>query len=125
MPLIQPKQIDFAGFSGFPTPARPNKGMAASTTVADHDLACATPVAVTPATSSANGGYVGARVNGVTYEVGDGDRTHDCYYSGDGGATARLMKAIVAGDALYWNGSIAGFQLAPTDRIDFVYPVTA
>ena len=29
------------------------------------------------------------------------------------------------GDELFWNGSIAGFELAATDRIDFNYLITS
>ena len=121
MALIQAKQLATSARANFPS--RSNKNMAASTTAADHDLACATAIASNNVVDSAgNGGYVGVRVNGVAYEVGDGDRTHDCYFSGDGGVTARAFSAIVAGDLLYWNGSIVGFQLAAaTDKIDFVY----
>jgi hypothetical protein len=99
--------------------------MAASVTVADHDLACATAIAVTPVHApSANGNYVLVRVNGIGYTVGNATRTAvDCYFSGDGGATARAFSAIVATDLLYWNGSIAGFQLAVTDKVDFIYNI--
>jgi hypothetical protein len=108
------------------TGERANKQMAASTTAVDNALACATAVAVAPAISSAAGGYVGVQVNGVEYFVGDGTKVAvDCYFSGDGGATARTMKLIVAGDLLYWNGSIAGFQLAAaTDKVNFLYDVS-
>jgi hypothetical protein len=101
--------------------------MAASTTVLDGAVACATAVAATPAASSAAGGYVGVLVNGIEVLVGDGTKIGvDCYFSSDGGATARAMKAIVAGDLLYWNGSVAGFQLASaTDKIDFSYEVSS
>jgi hypothetical protein len=125
MAKIQPKQIDLSALA-WATGERGNKNMAASDTAADGNQACATAVAVTPASSSTAGGYVGVRVNGVNYLVGDGTKVAvDCYFSGDGGTTARTMKAIVAGDLLYWNGSIAGFQLAAaTDKVDFLYDVS-
>jgi len=104
---------------------RANKNMAGSATTADGQLACATPVAVTPAGSSAAGGYVGAGLNGVLLNVGDGVKTTECYFSGDGGVTSRQMKAVVAGDRLYWNGSIAGYQVAATDLFSFFYNVTS
>lgn len=109
------------------TEARANKQMAASTTVSDGDLACATAVATTPATPSAAGGYVGVQVNGVNHLVGDGTKVAvDCYFSADGGATARALQAVVAGDLLYWNGSVAGFQLAAaTDTVSFFYEVSS
>ncbi len=125
MPLVQGKQIALAtlraGVSA--TPSKQNKGMTAETTAADHDEACATGIAVTPAASTnTNGAYVQVAVNGILYEVGDGVRTKACYFSGDAGATARAFGAIVATDKLFWNGSIAGFELAAaTDKIDFFY----
>ena len=33
------------------------------------------------------------------------------------------MADIAAGDKLYWNGSVAQYQLAATDTIDFDYEV--
>lgn len=101
--------------SGKPTSA--NKSMAASVTTADGQSACATPITNTPA----SGSYVRVVVNGLNQTLGDGDKTHDCYFSADTGTTAKAMTAIVATDVLYWNGSIAGYQLAVTDKIDFEY----
>jgi hypothetical protein len=92
--------------------------MAASTTTTDNDQGTASTVASAPAL----GGYVGATVNGVIVQVGNGTKVAvDSYFSGDGGATARAMSAIVAGDTWHWNGSVAGYQLATTDRINFDY----
>lgn len=117
------KQIDL--LTANYTPSKRNKGMAASTTAADFDLACATGIAATPAASNnTNGAYVAVRVNGIGYTVGDGVRTKDCYFSSvaSAGAAARAFGAIVATDKLYWVGSVAGFQLdAATDIIDFLY----
>jgi hypothetical protein len=109
------------------TPVRSNKSMSASTTTADGQVACATAVAVTPAASSTAGGGIGVRVNGVGYHVGDGTKVGvDCYFSGDGGTTARLLRSVVAGDLLYWVGSVALFELAAsTDKIDFDYEVAS
>ena len=101
-----------------PKPVTANKNLTASVTTVDGDVATATTVS----NNNALGGYVGVRVNGLHYLVGDGTKVAvDCYFSGDGGVTARAMSAIVAGDSLYWNGSVVGFQLATTDRIDFSY----
>lgn len=124
--LIQGKQIDLTTIFAS-TPSNANKNMAASVTAADHDLACATAITVTPVhVPSVNGNYIGVRVNGVGYTVGNGTRTAvDCYFSADGGATARAFSAIVATDLLYWNGSIAGFQLAITDKVDFIYEIAS
>ena len=64
-------------------------------------------------------GDVTVKINGM--EVNLGDKTFDCYFSNDGGTTARLVVDIEAGDILYWNGSIAGYQLNATDDIDISY----
>ena len=102
------------GPDAIPSPL--NKDMTAATTINDNDLATATAIAATPI------GYVEVQVNGIGAVVGNGTKVGvDAYFSGDGGATARAVGAIVAGDLLYWNGSVAGFQLSPTDRIDFLY----
>jgi len=67
-------------------------------------------------------GYVGVRVNGIHYRVADGNRDNgDCYFSVDGGTTARAMAAITSGDSLFWNGVVAGFDLATSDRLDIDY----
>jgi hypothetical protein len=100
-------------------PSTSNKFMTASVTTIDGDVACATGIASTPA----SGSYVNVTVNGDYPEIGNGVKTKDCYFSGDSGATARAYNAIVATDRLYWNGSIAGYQLAATDKISFEYNV--
>jgi hypothetical protein len=92
-----------------------NKAMTASVTTSDFDEACATAIAATPSRD----GYVQVYVNGLKAVVGDGVRTKDCYFSADGGATARAIAAITSGDKLYWVGSVAGHQLAGSDRLDF------
>lgn len=108
-----------------PTPTTSNKGMVASVTVQDNNVACATSVTSTPATSSAAGGGFQVLVNGVSVTVGNASKTGvACYFSADGGATARNQKSIAIGDLLYWNPSVAGFNLAATDLIDFIYMVT-
>lgn len=96
-------------------PATTNKGMVASVTASDFDIACATAVAGIP------NGYVAVNVNGVQQSVGNAVRTQSCYFSADGGATARAYGAVALGDHLYWVGSVALFQLAVTDVIDFIY----
>src|SRR5262245_56989745 len=93
-------------------------------TTNDFDEACATGISSNPQSSNnTDGVYVGVRVNGIDYVVGDGVKTKDCYFSGNAGTTARSFGSIVSGDKLYWVGSVAGFQLATTDKIDFVFEV--
>jgi hypothetical protein len=98
-----------------PIPTSGNKNMTANVTASDGDAATATTVTK----ANAPGAYIGVNINGVCYVVGDGTKVAvDCYFSGDGGTTARAFSAVAAGDTLRWNGSVAGFQLAATDRID-------
>jgi hypothetical protein len=96
-----------------------NKRMPARTTSADGQRACDIALATSPVTGS----YVGVRVNGIDVpDIGDGSKVAACYFSGDAGATARAWVDIDIGDVLYWNGSIAGYQLDSTvDLIDFIY----
>ncbi len=98
------------------TPA--DKNLTASATAADNAQATASTVTAAPVV----GCDVGVRVNGVHQLVGNGTKTAvDCYFSGDNGVTARAFGSIAATDKLFWNGSVAGFQLAATDKIDLVY----
>jgi hypothetical protein len=92
-----------------------NRNMTASVTTADNQVACATTLAVTPA----GDGGINVYVNGLLYEVGNGVKTKDCYFSDDGGTNAKSYALAASGDTLYWVGSVAGFQLDATDRITF------
>ena len=102
-----------------PAPVKDNKAMVASVTVADEDLATVTVVALTPDSDS----YVEVLVGGIMVEVGDGVKTKDCYFSNDGGTTARSIADIASGDTLRWNGSVAGYELKASMEIDFNYIV--
>lgn len=100
-------------------PTTDNKNMAANTTTANGQKATNTAITTTPT----DDGYVEITVNGIHYTVGDGVKTEACYFSGDNGVTARLIKDIVVGDFLFWNGSVAGYQLSTQDVIDFHYNI--
>ena len=65
-------------------------------------------------------GMVQVFVNGVMVHL-KADKTGDCYFSSDAGVTARTIPNIALGDVLYWNGSVAGYQLENTDKITLVY----
>ncbi len=91
--------------------------MVASVTTADNQLATVTTIVSTPDSDS----YVEVLVGGIMVEVGDGVKTKDCYFSDDGGTTARAIEDIAAGDELFWNGSIAGYELDAGFVIDFNY----
>jgi hypothetical protein len=66
-------------------------------------------------------GMVQIFVNGLLQELGQGVKTKDCYFSSDGGSTAKAIASIAAGDTLYWNGSVAGYQLDTNDKITMSY----
>lgn len=68
---------------------------------------------------------VDVKINGISVNLGNGTRTKDCYFSNDGGLTAKLIKDIQANDELYWNGSIAGYELDDRDDVDFVYAASS
>lgn len=61
------------------------------------------------------------RVNGLQVDVCNGVKNEPCYFSNDGGVTAKTHDTISAGDTLHWIGSIAGYQLDGTDEIDMDY----
>ncbi len=96
-----------------------NKSIAALLTTADGDQAFTGGIAKTPPYD----GMVEVEVNGIQAELGDGVKTKDCFFSGDGGTTARQIKDITAADTLHWNGSVAGFELATTDKIELTYDI--
>lgn len=56
-------------------------------------------------------------INGLHVQLAN-DKLSDCYFSDDGGATAKIPAA---GDTLFWNGVIADYELSASDRIDFIY----
>lgn len=64
-------------------------------------------------------------VNGVDVNLGDGVKTKACYFSGDGGTNARAIADITAGDQLYWNGSIIGYELDGGDEVDVIYDASS
>ena len=90
---------------------------------------------LTPIVTSGNGASTGisitytpwndskvmVKINGIGCNLGDGVKTKDCYFSNDNGVTARAMADIEAGDTLYWNGEVAGYELDATDEIDLDY----
>jgi hypothetical protein len=102
-------------------PCKSNQDMTASVTSSDGDAATATAVAK----DNHGGGQIFLSVNGVLEQVGDGVKTKAAYISGDGGTNARAFTAVVATDTIRWNGTIAGYELAATDRLSLVYMNTA
>lgn len=65
--------------------------------------------------------YVTIEVNGISVELGDGVTDKDTYFAGSGPGNATRIEEIRAGDELYWNGDIAGFDLEAGDEINLIY----
>jgi hypothetical protein len=110
---------DFLPAGTTTNPTLANKDMVASVTSADNQIGCATAVSGTPASDS----YLKVEINGEGTPVGDGVKTKHCYFSADAGATAKAIANIANGDIMYWVGSVAGYQLAATDKVDFFFNV--
>ena len=89
-------------------------------TTADEDSTGLT-ITYTPFDDSA----VIIKVNGLQCNLGDGAKDEACYFSADGGTTAKAVADIAAGDTLYWMGSIAGYELETDDDIDIVYDASS
>lgn len=66
-------------------------------------------------------GSVSVFVNGISVQESYGSRTGEVYFSNNGGLNAKAAADIVAGDTLYWNGVIAGFDLTTEDNIEIQY----
>lgn len=66
-------------------------------------------------------GSVSVFVNGISVNESYGSRTGDVYFSNDGGLTAKTQSSLAAGDILYWNAGITGFDLTDADYIEIQY----
>jgi hypothetical protein len=82
------------------------------------------PTGITMEYTPYRDGTINVVVNGVSVNEGDGVKTAEVYFSNDGGATAKLIANVEAGDELYWNAAIAGFELTAEDGIDLEYQRT-
>ena len=99
------------------SPCALNKAMVALVTSGDGAKACATPVAAAPV------GFVAVSVNGVLYAPGPSSSA-PCYFAAPAvPGIPRAAGSVLAGDLLYWRGSVAGFELAPSDVIDLYYNI--
>lgn len=101
-----------------------DKFLTALNTTADGDPASLSGITNTPV----DGCYVEVKVNGVEYEVGNGVTTKTCYFASPasptvpkGFSTSHPNGQVSAGDLLYWNGSIIGFELKAGSRISLTY----
>lgn len=59
-------------------------------------------------------------VNGQGLAVGITSSNVDCYFSPNG-TTIRNYENMQTGDELYFNGNFVGYDLAPTDKVVFIY----
>ena len=106
-----------------PTLSVLDKSMTSIATSGDNSQASSDRISEVPK----DGSYVEVKVNGIEYEVGNGVKTKACYFSGDGGVTARSFNSshvngkVSYYDLLYWNGDIAGFDIVPGWRISVNY----
>jgi len=101
-----------------------DKFLNAITTDADGDPASVGTITNTPI----DGCYVEVKINGIEYEVGNGVTNKVCYFANPatptlarGFSSAHANGQVQAGDRLYWNGSIIGFQLLNGWRVSFHY----
>ena len=64
-------------------------------------------------------------LNGQVQYIGDGINSTasgvECYFSSDGGITAKNISNVIVGDELYWNGFNSGFSLDTTDKFMILY----
>ena len=60
-------------------------------------------------------------VNSIEVEVGNGTKLSECFFSNDGGSTAKLWSNVEQGDNLYWNGDFSPYQLESNDVIDLIF----
>lgn len=65
--------------------------------------------------------YIMVEVNGISIRLGDGTKDKDAYFSGNSGLVASSIEEVRAGDQLYWNGEIAGYELEVGDEINLLY----
>lgn len=93
-----------------------NLNMTALVTVKNtgYNLACSTPVQVTPNSD------IKVLINGVEVNVGLQGTNVDCNFSPDG-VTFRAIGDVRVGDFLYWDTTNARYQLDSNDEIDFIY----
>lgn len=107
-------QASIGGGGSIPAPQEDDRDMVPAVTSGDEE-----PTGLTITNTPT--GLIIIALNGEIKSLGNGVKTKHCYFSGDGGVTARAFSAIVAGDELYWNGVVAGYDLEASDVIDFYY----
>ena len=130
-PFSNPIMQALTATTGHVLPWRPSVGLApviVPVTYVQQNLTPSTttgnyqPTGITLDYNPFDNGSVNVVVNGISVSEGYGSRDGwECYFSNDGGATAKTETELAAGDELYWNGDIAGYDLSATDSIDLEY----
>lgn len=129
-PSVKAVILSAGGAAGIPTIQRmsiDDKGWVALTTISDGDPASIDTVTDT----SVDNSYIEVKINGIEYEVGDGVITKACFFANPatptlprGFSSGHVNGQVQTGDILYWNGTIAGFELVAGWRISLNYIVT-
>lgn len=100
-------------------PYKGNTGHTPPNTSGDNESTGITLI-VKPVTDS----RIDVFINGERVPIGDGVTTSYCYFSNDGGSTAKALNDLEIGDELYWNGTIAHLgDLESTDNVDICYDI--
>lgn len=94
-----------------------NLNMPALITTVNGDLACIYEIYDIPVS------LIRVFLNGLELNVGGKTTPYDCYFSGDSGTTARTSGTEQQGDFLYWNTTVAGYNLDTSDILSFDYMV--
>lgn len=106
------------GGSGGGAPTADDKDLTPASTSGDGSA-----TGITLSNQTFGTSYVSVFVNGLLVTLGNGVKSKDCYFSPDGGTTARAVSDIAKTDELIWNGTIAGYDLDSSDRVDLEYDV--
>lgn len=105
---------DVAGGAALGTPRTTDRNVTPAITSGDEQT---TTIAIVDDPK----GFIDVKVNGNSVSIGNGSKTKFCYFSDDGGSTAKTFATILSGDILYWNGVVADYDLAATDEITILY----
>lgn len=98
--------------------SKSNLNMNALDTVNDGDLATLSGITDNPV----SGNFIRVLINGLEVNVGGKTYPYDCYFSNDNGLTSKNLGDEEKGDKLYWNPSVANYNLDSSyDKIDFIY----
>ena len=112
--------LESSGLGSGGVPTADDKNLNPNATSGNNE---ATGITITA--SPFNEGYVTVILNGLSVQVGNGIRNRDCYFSSNGGVTAKSFSNLNAGDELFWNGVNSGLDLDVNDIIDLDYDINS